>query len=72
MELVPAIEPLLSPHQAAVTGGSCGANIGRVVNHLGSSDHAPTTVGGYHGWMDSSEPWVVVMMVLERREQALG
>ena len=32
-ELVPAIEPLLSPHQAAVAGGSCSVNIDWVLSH---------------------------------------
>ena len=36
----PAVEPLLTPQQAAKRGGSCGANVAKVAAHLGPSASA--------------------------------
>eukprot|EP00959_Pyramimonas_sp_CCMP1952_P437013 9150192-Pyramimonas_sp.AAC.1 len=41
----PAVEPLLSPNQAAERGGQCGPNIAKVTQHLGSPPKPPTEPG---------------------------
>ena len=43
----PVVEPLLSSHQSAIRGGSCGLNISDAVRHLASSPQTPEAI-----WLD--------------------